>query len=75
LHRTRQRLIAVALALAVAVLAPLLAVAPASAAGPYDGKTVISQGHADIFYSTLDGDVPQLLVHDDTGATEELRAP
>lgn len=62
---TRPRAAAAA-GIGVAMIASLLAAAPAHAAGPFDDRTVLTQGHADVFYITKDAaGAPELTVHTD----------
>ncbi len=73
--RTQRRIVAPALALVIALAGTLLAPSIASAAGRYDGKVVISQGHLDLFYSTLVDGQPVLQVNDDTGSPGHVLRP
>lgn len=52
------------------MIAALLNPSLASATSAYNDKVVISEGHVDIFYTTLVGDQPVLQVSDDTGPIE-----
>ncbi len=69
-----RRLLAAAAAVALGA-AMVSTIAPASAAGPYDGKTVISQGHVDVFYVSENAGAAQVTVHDDTVSPSVQRAP
>ncbi|MGY6501137.1 MAG: choice-of-anchor M domain-containing protein [Acidimicrobiales bacterium] len=65
-HTQRRRLAPAALAVAIALVASLFSASVASAAGPYDDKVVISQGHVDVFYTTIVDGQALLQVADDT---------
>jgi len=53
-----------------------LTTAPASAAGPYDGKTVIASGHTDVFFASQDDGKSVLQLKDDaTVSPPEYGAP
>jgi len=71
----RRRLMPAALALAIAAAGAPFASGAAAAAGPYDGRTVIDQGHVDVFYVTLEGGEAVLQVHDDTKPTGAVSRP
>lgn len=77
MHHTRHRRPApAALALAIALIASLFGLSPASAAGLYDDRTVISSGHVDVFHTTIVDGEARLQVADDTQpGGDVLRAP
>lgn len=62
---TRRRA-SVAAGIGLALVASLLGGGAAHAAGPYDGRLALDQGHADMFYIKKDdAGAPQLLLHSD----------
>ncbi len=67
---TRPRAAAAALAVLALTAVPLAVGSAAHAAGPYDGRDVISQGHADGFYIQKDASgEPELVIHSDEFGT------
>lgn len=61
---------AVAVGAGLALLASLLGAGAAHAAGPYDERHVITQGHADLFYIQKDAaGEPELAIHSDEFGT------
>lgn len=65
LTKTRSRALTAA-GLGLALVATLIGGSAAHAVGPYDGRTVLSQGHADAFYIEKDASgEPQLVLHSD----------
>jgi surface-anchored protein len=72
-HARRGAILASVLALGIG---GVLTAIPASAAGLYDDKVVISSGHVDVLYPTpTDDDGALLQIHDDTSDPHAYRAP
>lgn len=66
LTTSRPRAALAALGASAVLLSSLLGVSAAQAAGPYDGRHVLAQGHADGFYLEKDAaGEPSLVVHSD----------
>lgn len=63
--KTKSRNTFVAIA-ATAAIASGAFVAPASAQSIYDGKSIFTQGHADVLYATVADGKAELKIHDDT---------
>jgi len=73
---TRTRRGAILVSVLALGIGSALAAPPASAAGPYDDKVVISSGHDDVLYPTPTEDGGALLqLHDDTSSPHAYRAP
>ncbi len=73
---TRTRRGAILVSVLALGIGSALAAPPASAAGPYDDKVVISSGHVDVLYPTPTDDGGALLqLHDDTSNPHAYRAP
>ena len=73
---TRTRRGAILVSVLALGIGSALAAPPASAAGPYDDKVVISSGHVDVLYPTPTEDGGALLqLHDDTSSPHAYRAP
>jgi surface-anchored protein len=66
--KTKRGLAAVAASLMAPLVATTLVVPPAGAAGPYDDRTVISEGHLDLLYPTMEGSDLVVKVHDEATA-------
>ncbi|HMS36792.1 MAG TPA: choice-of-anchor M domain-containing protein [Arachnia sp.] len=73
---TRTRRGAILVSVLALGIGSALAAPPANAAGPYDDKVVISQGHVDVLYpKPADDGGAVLQIHDDTVSPHAYRAP